>query len=110
MTYPGVTHLYDPACAQLSVLHIVPLAGLMKVMAKTQNLAAIKAPPTPEKMYPHGLKSLSPQGKRMDAIIQELGHVRIQDFEKSQYVKPESVYYEIAGTERRWYDFVALKS
>lgn len=81
---------------------MVPLTGKMKIMAKTQDLAAIKAPPAVERMYPHGLKSLSPQGKRMDAIIQELGHVCIQDFEVSKYVKPESVYYEIGGSQRRW--------
>lgn len=81
---------------------MVPVAGKMKMMAKTQDLAAIKKTPIPDRMYPHGLKSLSPHSKRMDAIIQDLGHVRIQDFEESQYVKPESVYYEIGGKERRW--------
>lgn len=74
----------------------------MKAKAQTQSLSAIKTLPIPDRMYPHGLKSLSPQGKRMDAIIQQLGHVRIQDFEESNYVKPESVYYEIGGEERRW--------
>lgn len=81
---------------------MAPLTCQMKIMAKTQDLAAIKAPPAAERMYPHGLKSLSPQGKRMDAIIQELGHVRIQDFEVSKYVKPESVYYELGGSQKRW--------
>lgn len=68
----------------------------------TSDLAVIKAIPSAEKMYPHGMTSLSEPPKRMAAMIENLGHVEIQEFQPSKFVRPESVYYELHEEKRRW--------
>jgi hypothetical protein len=70
---------------------------------QTSNLTALKALPSHEAMYPHGLTSLAIPSKRMPNLIQSLGTTSIQEFQESKFVRPQSVYYELEGQQKRWY-------
>lgn len=69
---------------------------------QTSNLAALKALPSYEVMYPHGLSTLAIPSKRMPQMIENLGTTSIQVFQESKFVKPQSVFYELNGEQRRW--------
>lgn len=70
---------------------------------ETSSLAALRALPSHESMYPHGLISLAIPCKRMPEMIGDLGTTSIQEFQESKFVKPQSVFYELNGEKRRWY-------
>lgn len=69
---------------------------------QTSNLAALKALPSHEAMYPHGLTSLAIPSKKMPSLIQSLGTASIEEFQESKFVKPQSIIYELEGEKRRW--------
>jgi hypothetical protein len=70
---------------------------------QTSNVTALKALPSHEAMYPHGLISLAVPSKRMPNMIQSLGTTSIQEFQESKFVRPQSVFYELDGHQKRWY-------
>jgi hypothetical protein len=69
-----------------------------RVMQSTSDVHAL---PSDLEQYPHGLVSLSSKTK-MANITKRLGHVSIQEFKPSKFVKPQSVIYMLNGTSRRW--------
>lgn len=78
-------------------------------MLQTSNLSALKALPSHEAMYPHGITSLAIPSKRMPQMIEHLGTTSIQEFQESKFVRPQSVFYELDGEQKRWYDFCQSK-
>ena len=61
----------------------------------------LRAVATEAEQYPHGITSLSDSSK-MANTVQQLGHVSIEEFQPSNFVKPQSVFYELDGAKRRW--------
>lgn len=67
----------------------------------TMSYAQLRALATEAEQYPHGITSLSDRSK-MANTVQQLGHVSIEEFQPSNFVKPQSVMYELDGAKRRW--------
>lgn len=52
--------------------------------------------------YPHGMRRLSSAHTSMETAISRLGHVALEEFKPSRFVKPQSVAYWLDGHRRRW--------
>ena len=64
----------------------------MTVQAHTSTIQA----PADNNFYKYGVKPVIGEGK-MEATLKRLGTVQIKAMEKSNFVKPQSVMYELDG-------------
>ncbi|DBB00597.1 TPA: Nudix hydrolase 14, chloroplastic [Trebouxia sp. C0006] len=69
-------------------------------MATQSATSTIKAPADGD-FYKYGLKPVLGEGI-MEATLKRLGTVEIKEMDKSNFVKPKSVMYELDGQRRRW--------
>ncbi|KAL3147581.1 hypothetical protein ABBQ38_014634 [Trebouxia sp. C0009 RCD-2024] len=75
----------------------MPHGTSMKTQAATSTIQA----PADGNFYKYGLKPVLGKGI-MDATLKRLGTVELKAMESSNFVKPQSVMYELDGKQRRW--------
>ncbi|DBA77716.1 TPA: Nudix hydrolase 14, chloroplastic [Trebouxia sp. C0005] len=86
-----------PVCLQQQRLQRVSRQAGMPAQAATSTIKA----PADGNFYKYGLKPVLGEGI-MEATLKRLGTVDIKEMDKSNFVKPKSVVYELDGKRRRW--------
>lgn len=83
------------AGVQALLLQQKPRGARQGAMASQTTTDSVKSPADKD-FYKYGLKPVVGQGK-MASALERLGTVQIKTMEKSNFVKPQSVMYELDG-------------
>ncbi|GMH40194.1 hypothetical protein BSKO_08098 [Bryopsis sp. KO-2023] len=96
----GLKRLHAPVRSKTAVQKDPKSKGVIVQSSFAMSSEAVAAPERTD-LYKHGLKSLSP-GKTMELALPGLSQFEEKPFEKSNFVKPKSVYFDQNGTRRKW--------